>query len=161
VPFRGNVHTRLQKLADDVADATLLAMAGLNRLGEAHRATGVLDRDHFMPAPAQGAIGLAVRSDDRRMLDVIAALDHAQTHAAITAERAMLAVLDGSCRTPVGALTTGQGAGLTLRGEILSLDGQTTFRAEASGSDAQALGEKLGQALLDQAGPDWLKQWMA
>jgi hydroxymethylbilane synthase len=58
-------------------------------------------------------------------------------------------------------LTTGQGAGLTLRGEILSLDGQTTFRAEASGSDAQALGEKLGQALLDQAGPDWLKQWMA
>ena len=161
VPFRGNVHTRLQKLADDVADATLLAMAGLNRLGEAHRATGVLDRDHFMPAPAQGAIGLAVRSDDRRMLDVVAALDHAQTHAAITAERAMLAVLDGSCRTPVGALTTGQGVGLTLRGEILSLDGQTTFRAEASGSDAQALGEKVGRALLDQAGPDWLKQWMA
>lgn len=161
VPFRGNVHTRLQKLADDVADATLLAMAGLNRLGEAHRATGVLDQEHFMPAPAQGAIGLAVRSDDRRMLEVVAALDHAPTHAAITAERAMLAVLDGSCRTPVGALTTGQGAGLTLRGEILSLDGQTTFRAEASGSDPQALGEKVGQALLDQAGPDWLKQWMA
>lgn len=161
VPFRGNVHTRLQKLADGVADATLLAMAGLNRLGEAHRATDILDPDNFMPAPAQGAIGLAVRSGDRRFLDLVAPLDHAPTHARIAAERTMLAVLDGSCRTPVGALTQGQGGGLTLKGEILSLDGQTTFRAEASGGDPQALGEKVGTALLDQAGPDWLKQWQA
>lgn len=161
VPFRGNVHTRLQKLADGVADATLLAMAGLNRLGETQRATGILDVDNFMPAPAQGAIGLAVRSGDTRLLDAVAKLDHAPTHARIAAERAMLAVLDGSCRTPVGALTSGEGAALTLKGEILSLDGQTTFRAEASGSDPQALGEKVGRALLDQAGPDWLKQWMA
>lgn len=161
VPFRGNVHTRLQKLADGVADATLLAMAGLNRLGEAQRATSVLDPDHFMPAPAQGAIGLAVRSADNRFLDLVAPLDHAQTHRRIAAERAMLAVLDGSCRTPVGALSEGQGDGLTLKGEILSLDGQTTFRAEASGSDPVALGEKVGRALLDQAGADWLEQWMA
>lgn len=161
VPFRGNVHTRLQKLADGVADATLLAMAGLNRLGEAHRATSVLDVDNFMPAPAQGAIGLAVRSGDQRFLDLVAPLDHAPTHAGIAAERAMLAVLDGSCRTPVGAWTEGQGGSLTLKSEILSLDGQTTFRAEASGSDPQSLGEKVGKDLLDQAGPEWLKQWMA
>jgi len=161
VPFRGNVHTRLQKLADGVADATLLAMAGLNRLGETHRATSVLDVENFMPAPAQGAIGLAVRSGDQRFLNLVAPLDHAPTHAGIAGERAMLAVLDGSCRTPVGAWTEGQGGGLTLKGEILSLDGQTTFRAEASGSDPQALGEKVGKDLLDQAGPGWLKQWMA
>src|SRR5690606_28955643 len=129
VPFRGNVGTRLQKLLDNVADATLLAMAGLNRLGEGHRATALLDPEIFLPAPAQGAIGLAVRSGDARMAGLVAALDHALTHRAITAERAMLAVLDGSCRTPVGALTKIEGDRLTLRGEILSLDGQTAFES--------------------------------
>lgn len=161
VPFRGNVHTRLQKLADGVADATLLAMAGLNRLGEAHRAASILDPEKFMPAPAQGAIGLAVRSGDSRFLALVAPLDHAPTHRRISAERAMLAVLDGSCRTPVGALTEIEGDALVLKGEILSLDGQTTFRAADRGVDPLALGEKVGRMLLDQAGPDWLKQWMA
>jgi hydroxymethylbilane synthase len=160
VPFRGNVNTRLQKLADDVADATLLAVAGLNRLNESRRITSVLDVEAFMPAPAQGAIGLAVRSNDKRFGDIIAPLDHAQTHAAIIAERAMLAVLDGSCRTPVGALTTITSSGLTLKGEILSLDGQTSFHTEVSGSDPVGLGEKAGRALLDQAGPNWVEQWM-
>ncbi|KKB78850.1 porphobilinogen deaminase [Devosia soli] len=159
VPFRGNVHTRLNKLAEGVADATLLAMAGLNRLGETHRATSVLDPHHFMPAPAQGAIGLAVRSGDKRFLDAVAALDHRPTHRAIVAERTMLAVLDGSCRTPVGALTAWSGETLTLSGEILSLDGQTSFRAEASGTDPQKLGTAVGEELLAKAGPDWLKQW--
>ena len=160
VPFRGNVHTRLNKLLEGVADATLLAMAGLNRLGEAHRATAVLDTEQFMPAPAQGAIGLAVRAGDERFEALVAALDHAPTHRAIAAERAMLAVLDGSCRTPVGALTALSGDHLTLKGEILSLDGQTSFRAEASGADAEALGAKVGKELLEQAGPDWVRQWM-
>lgn len=159
VPFRGNVHTRLQKLLDGVADATLLAMAGLNRLGEAHRATSVLDAEAFMPAPAQGAIGLAIRSDDRHFADLVAPLDHAPTHGEIAAERAMLAVLDGSCRTPVGALSARQGAHYTLKGEILSLDGQTTFHAAESGTDPQEVGERVGRALLAQAGPDWLAQW--
>ncbi len=155
VPFRGNVHTRMQKLLDGVADATLLALAGLNRLGEAHRATAILDTDNFMPAPAQGAIGIAIREGDQRFAEIVAPLDHAQTHAAITAERTMLAVLDGSCRTPVGALSGRNGDMLTLRGEILSLDGQTSFRAEASGSDARDLGERVGRDLLAQAGPNW------
>jgi len=159
VPFRGNVHTRLNKLAEGVADATLLAMAGLNRLDETHRATAVLDPKDFMPAPAQGAIGLAVRSNDNRFLDAVTALDHAPTHSAIVAERTMLAVLDGSCRTPVGALTSLVEGKITLSGEILSLDGQTSFRAEASGSDSETVGREVGQALLTQAGPDWLKQW--
>lgn len=161
VPFRGNVGTRLQKLLDDVADGTMLALAGLNRLGEGHRATAVLDPELFMPAPAQGAIGLAVRSDDARMAALVAALDHAPTNAAITAERAMLAVLDGSCRTPVGALTTRSGDTLTLRGQILSLDGKTAFDSVANGSDPLALGRQVGEDLLAQAGTDWLAQWAA
>ncbi|MBJ3786515.1 hydroxymethylbilane synthase [Devosia sediminis] len=159
VPFRGNVHTRLQKLLDGVADATLLALAGLNRLGEAHRATAILDPDQFMPAPAQGAIGIAIRQGDQRLADIVAPLDHAATHDAIAAERAMLAVLDGSCRTPVGALSGTAGGLLTLKGEILSLDGQTSFRAEAQGSDPVALGESVGRDLLAQAGPNFLAQW--
>jgi len=159
VPFRGNVHTRLQKLLDGVADATLLALAGLNRLEEAHRATTILDPDHFMPAPAQGAIGLAIRRDDAHFASIVAPLDHGPTHATIAAERSMLAVLDGSCRTPVGALSRREGDILTLKGEILSLDGQTSFRAEASNADPIRLGEKVGRDLLAQAGPDWLSRW--
>ena len=154
VPFRGNVGTRLQKLVDGVADATLLAMAGLNRLGEGHRATALLDPEIFMPAPAQGAIGLAVREDDARMAGLVAALDHAPTHTAITAERAMLAVLDGSCRTPVGALSQLDGNKLTLKGQILSLDGRTAFESAATGNDPEALGRQVGDDLIAQAGTE-------
>lgn len=161
VPFRGNVGTRLQKLLDGVADGTMLAMAGLNRLGEGHRATALLDPEIFMPAPAQGAIGIAVRSDDARMAGLVAALDHAPTRTAITAERAMLAALDGSCRTPVGALSRLEGETLVLKGQILSLDGKTAFDAAASGSDPERLGRQVGEDLIAQAGTDWLAQWAA
>ncbi|WIJ25518.1 hydroxymethylbilane synthase [Devosia sp. RR2S18] len=159
VPFRGNVGTRLQKLLDEVADATMLAVAGLNRLGEAHRATALLDPEIFLPAPAQGAIGLAVRSDDKRMAEIVTPLDHAPTHKIILAERAMLAVLDGSCRTPVGALTRTDGDTLTLKGEILSLDGQTAYDAVARDEDPIRLGRAVGEDLLAQAGTEWLSQW--
>lgn len=159
VPFRGNVGTRLQKLLDEVADATMLAVAGLNRLGEAHRATALLDPEIFLPAPAQGAIGIAVRSDDKRMAEIVTPLDHAPTHKIILAERAMLAVLDGSCRTPVGALTRTDGDTLTLKGEILSLDGQTAYDAVARDEDPIRLGRAVGEDLLAQAGTEWLSQW--
>ncbi len=159
VPFRGNVGTRLQKLLDGVADATMLAMAGLNRLGEGHRATALLDPEIFMPAPAQGAIGLAVRSDDARMAGLVEALDHAPTHTTITAERAMLAVLDGSCRTPVGALSRLDNGSLTLKGQILSLDGKTAFYSAATGTDPESLGRQVGEDLIAQAGTEWLAQW--
>ena len=120
-----------------------------------------MDPDIFMPAPAQGAIGLAVRSDDANMAGLVAALDHAPTNRALSAERAMLAVLDGSCRTPVGALTRLAGDMLTLKGQILSLDGQTAFDSVASGSDPYALGRQVGEDLLAQAGTDFLAQWAA
>lgn len=161
VPFRGNVDTRLQKLADGVADATMLAVAGLNRLGKGDRITAFLDPQQFMPAPAQGAIGIAVRSDDSRFAAVVAPLDHHQTHRSIAAERAMLRVLDGSCRTPVGVLSTLVGETLMLKGEIISLDGQATFADSVSGSteQAEALGAALGHKLLALAGTELLAQW--
>lgn len=161
VPFRGNVDTRLQKLADGVADATMLAVAGLNRLGKADRITALLDPVHFMPAPAQGAIGIAVRSGDRRMAEVVAPLDHRATHSGILAERAMLRVLDGSCRTPVGVLSNLMGEAMELKGEIISLDGQLTFSDSVTGpvERAEALGADLGRRLLAQAGTEFLAQW--
>ena len=161
IPFRGNVGTRLQKLLNGDADATMLAIAGLNRLGEGNRATALLDTEHFMPAPAQGAIGLAVRDGDSAMAEIVAVLDHPTTHQTILAERAMLRVLDGSCRTPVGALTTLNGDSITLRGQILSLDGQTAFDSAATGTDPDALGRQVGQDLIAQAGTEWLAQWAA
>lgn len=159
VPFRGNVGTRLQKLLDGVADGTMLAVAGLNRLGEGHRATALLDPQVFMPAPAQGAIGIAVRSDDARSAGLVAPLNHAPTFRTITAERAMLAVLDGSCRTPVGALSRLSGNALSLSGQILSLDGKTAFDSVAEGEDPVALGRQVGEDLIAQAGTEWLAQW--
>src|SRR5262249_54458549 len=99
-PLRGNVGTRLDKLSRGEAAATLLALAGLKRLGRAEAATAILSTDQFLPAVAQGAIGIEIRESDSRIASLVAAIDHKPTTIAVTAERAMLAVLDGSCRTP-------------------------------------------------------------
>ena len=159
VPFRGNVDTRLAKLAQGIADATLLAAAGLNRLGRADRVTALLDPRQFPPAPAQGAIGLEIRAGDMRLMDLIAPLDHRPTTIAVSAERSFLKKLDGSCRTPIGAFTELRGQTLTLHGEILSPDGSQCFAAQHSGSlaDAVAIGTALGAELLAKAGPEFLK----
>lgn len=158
VPFRGNVDTRLDKLARGVAEATLLATAGLNRLGKADRVTALLDPKQFAPAPAQGAIGLEIRADDARLGDLIRPLDHPQTTLAVTAERAFLARLDGSCRTPIGAYSELADGILTLRGEILSPDGAQRFAWVLSGpaGDGARLGSELGAMLADAAGPQFL-----
>lgn len=158
VPFRGNVDTRLQKLADGVADATMLASAGLNRLGKADRARSLLDPEAFPPAPAQGAIGLEIRGGDARAASLIAPLAHGPTTLAVTAERAFLRRLDGSCRTPIGAFSRLDGDTLTLKGQILSPDGTQCFTASSSGSanEADALGWALGERLIGEAGADFL-----
>lgn len=107
--FRGNVQTRLKKLADGVVDATLLAHAGLRRLGREDVITDVISEDDMLPAVAQGAIGITCRADDEKMLAYLAPLNCADTHTQILAERALLRVLDGSCRTPIAARATLQG----------------------------------------------------
>jgi hydroxymethylbilane synthase len=154
IEFRGNVATRMRKLDDGVADATLLALAGLKRLGMERSATEILDPERFLPAPAQGAIGLEIREDDTRLADLIGPLNHHETHQAVTAERRFLAGLDGSCRTPIGALTKRDGGELTLIGEILSLDGAERFRALTSGpaEDAAEIGADVARQLRKLAG---------
>ncbi len=158
VEFRGNVDTRLQKLTDGVADATLLAVAGLNRLGKSEVATSLLDPETFPPAPAQGAIGIETRTDDNRTRSLIAPLNHEETSQAITAERAMLARLDGSCRTPIGVLTLQQGERLQMSAQVLSPDGSQCFATyiEGAAKDGQRLGRELGQKLIAAAGEDFM-----
>jgi hydroxymethylbilane synthase len=163
VPFRANVDTRLRKLADGVADATLLAVAGLNRLGRQGEITSYLDPELFPPAPAQGAIGLEIRADDRRTADLIKPLDHTPTAISVHAERALLAALDGSCRTAIGAFSRLKGNTLYLKGEILSPDGQLAVVGEHSGPVAapETVGHELGQILRDKAGSDFFKLFPA
>lgn len=161
VQFRGNVDTRLSKLEAGIADATLLAVAGLNRLGKSDRITAYLDPTQFPPAPAQGAIGIEIRESDTRTADLVAVLNHAPTATAIAAERGLLATLDGSCRTPIGAFTELNGVSCRLTAEILSPDGREFYRdsVEGAADQAAAIGTELGQRLLEAAGPDFQRQF--
>lgn len=158
IPFRGNVQTRLRKLAEGKVDATLLAMAGLNRLNLMPPEAVPLSIEEMLPAVAQGAIGVTCRAGDTRALDYLAALDHAPTRWRVTAERAFLAVLDGSCRTPIAGLAVLDGDRLTLTGMILRPDGSQAYDVIGSGhyAEARAVGERAGQTLLDLAGPAFL-----
>ena len=154
VEFRGNVQTRMQKLVDGVADATFLAMAGLNRLGLAHMARGPIPVEVMLPAVAQGAIGIERRMDDPRAGEMLARIHHGPTGLQLAAERAFLAQLDGSCETPIAGLAVLDGEMLWLRGEILRPDGSQVITGERRGHarDGQDLGRALAKDLLAQAG---------
>jgi len=158
VPLRGNVETRLRKLGEGVADATVLALAGLKRLGLADAATAVLDVNEFLPAVGQGAIGIETRADDARTCELLAAINHADTFSALAAERAFLAVLDGSCRTPIAGHAVLTDGVIHLRGLIAKPDGSQLFATERRGgfADAEALGRDAGQELLRRGGPGFL-----
>ena len=155
VGFRGNVGTRLQKLADGVADATLLAVAGLNRLGEASRATSAIETDVMLPAVAQGAIGIEIRTDDGRSRHLVAALNDAATALTVATERAFLARLEGSCRTPIAGLARLVDGTLHFRGQILTPDGRESHETDRQGRPEEALklGEAAAEDLLGRAGP--------
>jgi hydroxymethylbilane synthase len=144
VLLRGNVQTRLGKLKSGEVDATILALAGLNRLGLAHEAASILEPDGFLPAVAQGAIGLVARAGDARTLAALDRIVHAATTTAVAAERAFLAVLDGSCRTPIAGHATLGPNGVTLTGQVLSPDGKRCFEGKETGTDARAVGRALG-----------------
>jgi len=151
VTFRGNVESRLRKLAMGEADATLLASAGLARLG--HDEVGTVLTD-VLPAPAQGAVGVETRTDDRRIHTFIQAIDDAGAHACISVERRFLAGLGGTCRSAVAALATLEGGQIWLRAEILSPDGRETQSCDTRfpiGDDA-APGD-LARQMLGRASP--------
>jgi hydroxymethylbilane synthase len=157
VALRGNVETRLRKLAAGEADATLLAVAGLKRLGMLDKATAILESDDILPAVGQGAIGVEIRSDDARMRDLLAALDHRATTLCVTAERACLAELDGSCHTPIAAhaeIVDGERT-MRLRALIALPAGTSVHRDESRGPapEAAAIGRAAGQRLKAAAEP--------
>jgi hydroxymethylbilane synthase len=155
VDLRGNVETRLRKIEDGVADATLLAQAGLIRLGLADRAISVIETDDWLPAVGQGIIAVVARSDDRRMRTFLGSVDHRDTSIALSAERAYLSVLDGSCRTPIGGLARSSGETVDFRGIIVKPDGSDVRAIAVRGParEAQSIGIKAGQELARLGGP--------
>jgi len=156
VLFRGNVETRLRKLAEGEAHATFLACAGLRRLGMADRITRVIPVEEMLPAPAQGAIGIEIRTKDSDTRALISKIHDEATGIAITAERALLGELDGSCRTPIAALATVSGGRVSLKGMILSPDGTLVFEItrEGAAADAESLGRDAARELLERGGKD-------
>lgn len=157
VEFRGNVQTRLKKLADGVADATFLATAGLNRLGMNDVPFAPIDPDAMLPAIAQGAIGIEQREGDEATATMLAAIHDADTGLRLAAERALLAGLDGSCETPIAGLAEIDGDSLRLRGEILSDDGTRVISDEAYGPVDQGaeMGRDMAARMLAKAGPNF------
>lgn len=155
VPLRGNVETRLRKLDDGEVDATLLALAGLRRLGLTQHATSIMDIDEFLPAVGQGAIGLEARENDERTREILSRIDHADTSTAVACERAFLAVLDGSCKTPIAGHATVTGDTVQFRGLIARPDGSAAHDVAGTGhrKDGVNIGVEAGRELKHRSGP--------
>ncbi len=152
VGIRGNVDTRLRKLDDGEYDAILLAAAGLRRLGWADRITQLLEPPQMLPAVGQGALGIECRADDQRVLELLAPLNHHETHQATIAERAMLALLHGGCSVPVGGWGRIENGKLALDGLVAKVDGTQVLKATATGelADAEQIGQQVAEQLLAQ-----------
>jgi hydroxymethylbilane synthase len=162
VTLRGSVETRLRKLEDGTIDATFLALAGLTRLGLTRHVTALLDSQDVPPAPCQGALALTCRAGDTATSNVLAKISVAASEIAVAAERGFLEALDGSCRTPIGALATIHDDRLSLVGEVLSPDGAQHWRQQETiplGGIAQAaaLGRKLGGLIRAEAGEEFIQ----
>jgi len=157
VTLRGNVETRLQKIEAGEIDATLLAVAGLKRLGLLSAATAILEPEEFLPAVGQGAIAIETRADDAKTRMLAAKVDDADTASALAAERAFLAVLDGSCRTPIGGHAKVSGEKISFRGVIVKPDGSAAFEVAREGRrrEAAKLGADAGRELRERAGADF------
>jgi hydroxymethylbilane synthase len=155
VNLRGNVETRLRKVEAGEVDATLLALAGLKRLGLAHKATVVLAIDEFLPAVGQGILAIEARADDARVLTLLAPLNNSAAAAALAAERAFLAELDGSCRTPIAGYAAVALERLEFRGLVAKPDGSACLETTRAGSFTEAvrLGADAGRELRARAGP--------
>jgi hydroxymethylbilane synthase len=151
--LRGNVPTRIQRIEEGAFDATLLALAGLKRLGLADRAGSLLDLESFPPACGQGAIAIECRADDRRILDLLAGIGDRDTAAAITCERGFLEALDGSCRTPIAGHAVVSGTELAFYGLVITPDGTAWHEERMSGplEDAAEIGRQAGETLKQRA----------
>ena len=157
VEFRGNVQTRLKKLDDGVAECTFLAVAGLNRLKMEDIITAPISPDEMLPAVAQGAIGIERREKDIKVATILEAIHNSTTGLLLSAERAFLEALDGSCETPIAGLAEFKNENLRFRGEILKTDGSEVYSDEqvVSKEDATLVGIEMAHKLLSQAGNDF------
>lgn len=159
--IRGNVETRLRKLAESDLEGIILAQAGLERLGLAERITEVLDPSWMYPAVGQGALGLECRTNDLATQQILARIDHPPTRYAVLAERAMLRTLGGGCQVPIGALSQTRSGMLHLRGTVLSPDGKNRIEQEIVGpldANSETIGQQLAHELLMAGANDLLKQ---
>jgi len=145
--LRGNLDTRLRKLETGEFDAIVLAYAGLHRMGWADRITEKIPTEICLPAVGQGALALEARKDGE-VVGILQALDHAESRAAVTAERSLMRALEGGCQVPIGALATVEDGTITLQGVVASLDGRSLVMGDASGDDPESVGQKLAQVLL-------------
>ncbi|MDL2406271.1 hydroxymethylbilane synthase [Rhizobium calliandrae] len=161
ITFRGSVETRLRKLEEGHADATLLALAGLKRLGKVDVITDILDPNEFPPAPAQGAICIESPISDGRINDLLSAINDGPTFDTVSCERGFLAALDGSCRTPIAGYAVCEGDHIRFFGMILTPDGRQvhTTTIEGHRRDAEALGTNAGQAIRAEAGSTFFEDW--
>ena len=159
MPLRGNVETRLRKLDGGDFDATILALAGLKRLGLTKHATAIMSVDEFLPAVGQGAIGIETRENDGRTRELLARIDHDDTSIALACERAFLAELDGSCKTPIGGHATVSGDTLHFRGLIVRPDGSSAHDIVANGhrGDRIKIGSEAGHELRRLGGPHFFE----
>ena len=155
VPMRGNVETRLRKLVNGNCDATILALAGLKRLGLESHATKIMSQKEFLPAAGQGAIGIEVRENDSRTRGVLARIDHDDTSVAVACERAFLAVLDGTCTTPIAGHASASGDTMQFNGLIARPDGIAAYEISEMGhrNNAVKFGTECGRELKRIAGP--------
>ena len=164
VTLRGSVETRLKRIAEGQMDATYLALAGLTRMGLQHHATALVDVEDMPPAPGQGALAITCRADDAKTRDLLARLSVREWEIAVAAERGFLHALDGSCRTPIGALARIENNRLHFLGEVLTPDGAKRWRREERIlltsdpiADAEGLGRKLGGAIREMAGETFIQ----
>lgn len=157
-PIRGNVETRVEKARGDRYDAVILAAAGLGRLGLESAVTRVLEPPRWLPAPAQGALGVEGRSDDAAAHRTVASLEDPRVAAEVTAERCFLAEVEGGCRVPIGARARAEGGELRLRAVVLSPDGERAVRDEAEGGadDPERVGRELGRRMLERGADEIL-----
>jgi hydroxymethylbilane synthase len=161
VSFRGNVQTRLSKLHGGVADGTILALAGLNRLGLQSIVTDLMPLETFPTAPGQGAICIESRIGDAQVEAMLAAINHFPTAQALACERAFLAALDGSCRTPIAGYATIDGEGLAFSGLVIAPDGKRSHSVSSQGpaGNAAELGRAAGEKLRRDAGAHFFADW--
>ncbi|ESZ74493.1 hydroxymethylbilane synthase [Mesorhizobium sp. L103C105A0] len=162
VMFRGNVQTRLRKLEEGVAEGTILAYAGLKRLGLGHVVTDLMPLDAFPPAPGQGAIGIETRIGDGEVEKMLVAIHDVPTGQALACERAFLAALDGSCRTPIAGYATISGGRLVFAGLIISPDGTQSHEVKAEGLalDAADIGTDAARMVRVKAGETFFDGWV-